>query len=215
MQPKKSHLVAIVTVVVVVIVALGLAGRDTPEQKSGGTTPPVAVDTRAPSTTTASSAPIAVPEAAKPAASVPDTASQAVAAPLRMRVIAPAEVRVGEVFDAQVELEAYGGVQNLNFTVRFNKRRLALAGWTQGTFGQKSGQPTTTNAQEPSDGNVEVDFRVDSAGSAVGIGTVAVFQLEAIQAGTSEITLQDFSVIGRAGIAAAKVAVQPVTVMIR
>jgi hypothetical protein len=136
-----------------------------------------------------------------------ETAPLANGASVRLQVHAPSEVRVGEVFQARIDLEANGGVRQLMFAVSYAKSRLALVGWSEGNFAQQGGLPAELGAEEPSDGNIQVSFKVSNGLSVAGAGSMAVFQFEAIKAGTSGITLQNITAIDRTGAIDANVAV--------
>ena len=118
---------------------------------------------------------------------------------VRLRVQAPADTPVGHVFPVQIELEAEVGVRELLFTVVFDKSRLALTRWSEGDYAQQAGIPTELVAQEPSDGNVQVAFRVSNGLSIAGAGALIVLEFESTRAGTSGITLRDISAFGTDG----------------
>jgi hypothetical protein len=128
-------------------------------------------------------------------------------APVRLLVRAPADVRVGQVFEVQIDLEAHGGLRDLQFTVRFSKSRLALTEWMEGDFAQQGGVPAETLAEEPSDGNVQVSFRVSDGLSIAGAGTIVALRLEATRAGTATIALGDVYAIGSNGVAEPGIAI--------
>ena len=108
-------------------------------------------------------------------------------------VRAPSDVRVGELFEVRIEIDANAALRDLIFSIAYAKSRLALAGWSRGNFAQRPDLPADVGAEEPSDGNVQVTYTVRSELSATGVGTFAVFQFEAIKPGVSAITLQNVS----------------------
>jgi hypothetical protein len=113
---------------------------------------------------------------------------------LRLEVRAPSDVRVGEVFEVRIEIDANAALRDLMFSIAYAKSRLALVGWSRGNFAQQLPDlPADLGAEEPSDGNVQVTYKVSNELSATGAGTLAVFQLEALKPGTSPITLQNVS----------------------
>jgi hypothetical protein len=118
---------------------------------------------------------------------------------VRMRVHAPPNVKVGEVFQARVDFEAYGEIRELVFAVSYDKSRLALVGWSAGGFSQPGGLPAELIADEPSDGNIQVSLKVAKGRSVAGAGSMAVFEFEAIKAGTSGIDLRNVTALDGAG----------------
>lgn len=85
------------------------------------------------------------------------------------------------------------------FAVSYEKSRLALTGWSEGNFAQQGGLPVEFGAEEPSDGNIQVLFKVSNGLSVAGAGSVAVFQFEAVKAGTSGIRLQNLAAVDGTG----------------
>jgi hypothetical protein len=121
---------------------------------------------------------------------------------LRLHVHAPSEARVGEVFLAQVDVEAYDPVGNLQFTVRYDKSRLALVGWSEGEFARQGGGASAElGVQEPSDGNIEVSLRVRDGQWLAGAASLVSLQFEAIKAGTSAVTLHGTTATNATGVA--------------
>jgi hypothetical protein len=112
---------------------------------------------------------------------------------VRLDVRAPSDVRVGEVFEVRIEIDATAALRDLTFSIAYAKSRLALVEWSRGNFAQLPGLPADLGAEEPSEGNIQVTYKVNNELSATGAGTFAVFQLEAIKPGTSAITLQNIS----------------------
>jgi len=112
---------------------------------------------------------------------------------VRLDVHAPSDVRVGEVFEVRIEIDANAALRDLAFSIAYAKSRLALAGWSRGNFAQLPDLPIDLGAEELSDGNVQVIYKVRNDLSAAGAGTFAVFQFEAIKPGVSAITLQNVS----------------------
>ena len=110
------------------------------------------------------------------------------------QVHVPTDVKVGEVFEARIDFETNRGIREIMFLVSYDKSRLALAGWSRGSFAEQGGVPAQLGAEEPSDGNIQFSFRVSDGLSAAGAATLAIFQFEAIKTGTSRITLQNLAV---------------------
>jgi hypothetical protein len=129
------------------------------------------------------------------------------AAPVRLQLVAPTDVKVGDVFEARVDIEASREVGQLVFHVSYDKTRLSLVGWSAADFAQQWGFPAELAAQEPSDGNIDVMFTVGDGRLVAGAGNLALLQFEAIKAGASDITLQNATAIDRTGTPDTNVAV--------
>jgi len=205
MLKKPTRTFAIVTLVLCVV-AIMWSWLERPAQD--GAAPPH--PSRADAITQAPAIPLVPPSAVSSKVAgeeAPSTAPPASVAPVRLRVRAPSDVQLGQVFQAQIELEADRAVRELLFTVTFAKSRLALSGWEQGDFAQRGGLPGETGAEEPSDGNVQVSFIVGGGLSIAGAGTIITLQLEARRAGVSSITVGDVYAIGSNGAAEPGVAI--------
>jgi hypothetical protein len=135
-------------------------------------------------------------------------------APLRLRVDAPTDVRVGDVFEARVDVDAGVPVSDLMFSIAYEKSRLSLVGRTQGAFVRQPGMRSEFGVDEPSDGNVEVIFRAMHGTVAAGSGGVVVLELEAIRPGASRIELQNVRSAGPGGEAMRGVALEHASVTI-
>jgi hypothetical protein len=112
---------------------------------------------------------------------------------VRLEVRAPSDVRVGEVFEVRIEIDANAALRDLMFSIAYARSRLGFVGWSRGNFAQLPDLSADLGAEEPSDGNVQVTYKVSNELSATGAGTFAVFQFEAIKPGTSSITLENIS----------------------
>jgi len=114
-----------------------------------------------------------------------------------------------------VDVGADRGIQQLRFTVTFDKRVLELAGSSAGTFVQNAGVPAQFVAQEPSYGVVLVNFDVDNGSAVAGTGSVVLLEFQALKAGTSPVAVEDITLVeqGSAGASSAP-SVQPVSVTV-
>ena len=119
--------------------------------------------------------------------------------PASLRVVAPVDVQVGDVFDARIDADAGSGMQELLFAIKYDKRRLLLVGWSEGTFARAGAFSPEIGVQEPSDGNVEVRFRLGNGHFNSGTGSIVVLQFEAIKTGVSPIRLTNVLVTDRPG----------------
>jgi len=122
-----------------------------------------------------------------------------VKAQVRLEVHAPSDVRVGEVFQARVDIEANIPVRELVFSIAYEQSRLSLVGQSKGEFVRQRGVLSELDVDEPSDGNVLGVLRAVNGSAATGSGSVAVFEFEAIRPGTSTIALQNVMTIDAGG----------------
>lgn len=113
--------------------------------------------------------------------------------PVQIDVRTPATVQSGESFQATVDLEAYGGIRQLAFSVSYNQRVLQLLGTSAGAFVQQGGNPTEFGAEEPSDGNILVKLDVNNGLAIAGAGSLAILRFQALKAGTSPVTVHSIT----------------------
>jgi len=146
-------------------------------------------------------------EAPQIAARGTDTPQQVGGLPVRLQVLAPPDVPMGDAFDALIHVEANGGIRRLLFDVSYNKSLLRLVESSPGNFAAQGGLPARLGAEEPSDGNIQVVFDVDNGLAAAGAGNVADLRFESIKRGVSAIKLQNVAVIDTNGAPASNVAV--------
>ena len=123
------------------------------------------------------------------------------AAALRLELDAPNDVQAGEVFHARIDVDANPGFRALTLSVTWRNSRLALIGWSAGAFATQSGLPVDFAADEPSDGNVQLNINVSNGSALAGAGTLAELRFQAIMAGTSPLTLQSVTIIDAMGAA--------------
>jgi hypothetical protein len=138
-----------------------------------------------------------------------ERARDAGAASVRLQVTAPSAVQAGEVFHAWIHVEAYGGLRELAFTVRYEKALLSLVDRSEGDFARLGGIPAEWVANEPSDGNVEVSFKVRNGLAVAAAGSIAVLEFEALKPGASTIRLQNVTAIDPTGAKERAAAVTP------
>jgi hypothetical protein len=93
-------------------------------------------------------------------------------APVQLQVQVPSDVQVGEVFQAQVHVQANTAVRQLVFAIAYDKSRLALVGSSAGNFAEQGGSSAEFGAEEPSDGNIQVSVNVRSGASMAGAGNL-------------------------------------------
>ena len=119
--------------------------------------------------------------------------------PARLQVVAPDDAQIGDVFLARIDADVSSGMHELLFAVKYDTKRLSLVGWSEGTFAQARGLAAKVGAQEPSDGSIEVGFRLSNGQFVSGTGSIVVLQFEAIKAGTSAIALTNVQIADEAG----------------
>jgi Cohesin domain len=116
-------------------------------------------------------------------------------AAVRIDVGAPATVRTGDSFEATVNLDAYGGIRHLAFQVTFDKRVLQFVDSSKGLFVQQAGAPAQFNAEDPSDGFVNVNLDVNNGYAIAGAGSVVILQFQAIKSGVTPIALTNITFV--------------------
>jgi len=213
MLTRIARRVAFVTVVAAVVVLARVwpddASRHTVVgRSSSGDVPPGVSDTTAAvgsSTATAVRSTPRVTEAPRPSTQ----------APVRVEVHAPSEVRVGDVFQARVDIQANGAVRDLIFSIAYEKSRLSLVGRSDGEFVRQPGVPSDFGVDEPSDGYIEIVYRARNGSLASGAGTIMVLEFEATRPGTSGIELQNVKATDAGGHASPNDIVAPARVTIR
>ena len=120
-------------------------------------------------------------------------------APVRLELRAPSEIRIGDVYEARIDIEANAPVRDLMFTIAYEKSRLSLVGRAPGEFLGQPGVSSEFGIDEPSDGYVEISFRAVNGSVATGSGTVVTLQFEAIRPGMSRIELQNVTSVSAGG----------------
>ncbi|MEO7156513.1 MAG: cohesin domain-containing protein [Vicinamibacterales bacterium] len=142
--------------------------------------------------------------------------STMIGAPIQLRVRVPSEVKVGETFEAQVQVQTAAAVSKILFSVAYDNRRLLLVSSSVGNLAQQGSRDIEFGAEEPSDGNIQVSLDAHNGRSLSGAGDLAVFQFQAIKSGTFPIVLQNVNTFDASGVSAADGAVvQEVLLTIR
>src|SRR5690349_8488662 len=122
------------------------------------------------------------PPATEGRASIPASPIAAEAArqnsrpPVRLEMHGPSDVRVGEVFQARVDIDAGVAVRDFMFSVAYENTRLVLLRQSEGEFVRQPTVPADFGVDEPSDGNVTVVYNARNGSSVSGLGTVIVFE---------------------------------------
>ena len=150
-----------------------------------------------------------VREAPRSAAAVPLQRAS-----VRLDVRAPIGVRVGEVFEARIAVDASAPVRDLVFAIAYEESRLSLIHRSEGEFVRKPGIRAEYGIDEPSDGYVSVVFRAVGGTFATGAGSVVVLEFEALRPGASRIELQNVKSVDAGGEANRNVAVTHASVTI-
>ena len=134
-----------------------------------------------------------VPVAPGPAAT--DSPAAPRGTPVQIDIRVPAVVHSGESFQATVDLEANSRIQQLAFSVTYDKSVLQLVGSSEGMLIKQAGVPVQFGAEEPSDGNILVNLDVSNGLVISGRGSLAVLEFQALRAGTSPITAQSITFV--------------------
>ena len=107
---------------------------------------------------------------------------------LSVRWLAPPSVRVGETFEALLELESSAGLRGLPMRLRLPAEMLDVLAVEEGDYFRRDGQPTSfTQAREP--GGLQVGILRNQAEAARGRGTVLRLKLRARKAGAAELAV--------------------------
>jgi hypothetical protein len=133
------------------------------------------------------------------ATSTTQTQHQVTGDRMQLQVLAPTDVKVGDVFEVRIDFETSAGVREIMFLVSYDQFHLALVGSSEGNFTEQGGVPAEFGVEEPSDGNIQFSLTASNGLSMGGAGTLAVFQFKAIKAGASRITPQNLAVTDRTG----------------
>ena len=120
-------------------------------------------------------------------------------AAVHLDVHAPIDVRVGEVFEARIFIDASAPLRDLAFALVYEKSRLGLVRRFEGEFVRQPGIRAEYGIDEPSDGYVGVVFKAVEGSFATGAGNVVVLEFEALRPGTSRIELQNVKSVDAGG----------------
>jgi hypothetical protein len=120
-------------------------------------------------------------------------------AAVRLDVHAPIDVRVGEVFEARIFIDASAPLRDLAFALVYEKSRLGLVRRFEGEFVRQPGIRAEYGIDEPSDGYVGVVFKAVEGSFATGAGNVVLLEFEALRPGTSRIELQNVKSVDAGG----------------
>lgn len=135
-------------------------------------------------------------------------------AAVRLDVHAPSDVRVGEVFEARIFVDASAPLRDLAFALVYEKSRLGLVRRFEGEFVRQPGIRAEYGIDEPSDGYVGVVFKAVDGSFATGAGNVVVLEFEALRPGTSRIALQNVKSVDATGEGERNIIVTPASVVI-
>jgi hypothetical protein len=111
------------------------------------------------------------------------------AAAVQIEVRAPATVRVGDFFEATVNLEAHSGVRQVAFFVTYDSSVLQFVDSSEGLLVQQGGASAQFLADEPIGGRINVDMDVGDGSPIAGAGNLVILHFQAVRAGTSPLSL--------------------------
>jgi hypothetical protein len=166
--------------------------------------PPVAEVRGAPPAVVAAAPSVIADARGESPGAVHETQSSSATIPLqraavRLDVHAPIDVRVGQVFEARIAIDARAPVRDLVFAIAYEKSRLSLIRRSEGEFVRQPGVRAEYGIDEPSDGYVGVVFRAVDGSFATGAGNVVVLEFEALRPGASRIELRDVKSVAAGG----------------
>ena len=126
------------------------------------------------------------PASAAPVQSVPPSLS---APAILVRLRAPASAGLGDVFDVVIHLEAHRQVGRIAVALEYDSSLLGLIETTEGNFVERAGSQGGLSVEEPSDGRVAMDLRVDEGAPVERSGSIAVMRFEALRRGPARISV--------------------------
>jgi hypothetical protein len=114
---------------------------------------------------------------------------------VRFALRAPPMARSGDSFSVTIDLQALRAIRHLEFAVTYKKSILRLLGSAPGAFAQQPG--VSVQFEESSEGHLLV--RVDHGSGAIGAGSIAVLEFQALRRGASPLAVQDVSYVEPGG----------------
>lgn len=142
-------------------------------------------------------APNAAANPGLPARSVPsDDAAGAAQPAANVNWRGPAEVKVGDVFVATLELDSAVPLRGAPMQLAFSKDKLALVDIDEGEFFRQGGAATSfTKSIEAAEGRARAGVLRNQASGTPGHGPLLAVRLKALAAGTAEVSLTGFEPI--------------------
>jgi general secretion pathway protein D len=154
------------------------------------------------------SRPLALPAQPKPAGATrtPPSAPAAAEAPpaVSIKLLAPAEVKAGEVFSVQVNLTTATPLRGVPLQFEFTQKTLEVLDAEEGAFFKQDGAAVSqTKVLEQSGGRASMTILRNVAEGAKGEGTAMTLKFKALAAGIAEIRLASAKVIAGVPVAPA------------
>lgn len=138
-----------------------------------------------------------------PGTAAPDATDVTSSAPV-LNLVAPAQVKVGEVFSVQVNLKAASGLRGLPAVLAFTPATLEVLDAQEGGFFTQNGAAVSqTKTLEQAQGRASMTVLRAHAAGATGEGTAMTFRFKAIAAGAAEVRLSSANIVGSAAAPAA------------
>ncbi|WP_017879008.1 MULTISPECIES: hypothetical protein [unclassified Janthinobacterium] len=144
---------------------------------------------------------INAPAGAVPAALVPLAAPEAPAA-ASLKLVAPAEVKLGETFSVHLNVSATSPLRGMPVELVFNAKALEVLDADEGAFFTQDGAAISkTKVLEQNKGHASMAILRNIAEGAKGEGTAMTFKFKAIAAGPTQIRLASASAIAMPPVA--------------
>lgn len=144
-----------------------------------------------------------LPGQALPVVNAP-AAQPTVTGPPTLTWTGPSTAKVGETFEATLNLRSGNALRGLPVQIGFPKGSFEVVDVVEGAFFKQDGSATSFSKSVAADaGRVHAGAIRNSPDGAVGTGTVVTLRLKALQAGTPELTVESASPIGATDASAA------------
>ncbi len=134
-----------------------------------------------------------------------DVAEKAVAAEpsLTLSLAAPAEVKVGDIFEVNVNVKAGEPIRGVPVQLQFPKQKLQIMEANEGAFlKQGNGAVSATKVLQQTEGKASMAVLRNTAEGAKGEGTMMSFKFKALAAGDADIRLSASNAIANQPIIA-------------
>jgi general secretion pathway protein D len=119
--------------------------------------------------------------------------------PVVIGLSAPAEVKVGDTFDVQVNLKTFAPVRGMPMQLQFSPQALEIVDAAEGEFfSQGGGETSKSKNLEQGQGKASMAVLRNAAEGAKGTGTAMRFRFKALAAGSAEIHMLSATPIGAA-----------------
>ena len=131
---------------------------------------------------------------------VPSAISRRPPTKIETAIEAPAAVKVGQIFDAQVTLQTDGGINALPMQIGFDPTKLQVIDVVEGDFfRQEGGQTTFARQVVTENGRILISTQRNGGEPVSGKGSIVTLRLRAVASGTVRLTVVAANAIGASG----------------